>query len=176
MITLKNEKLDRKINVPTTMNDITPEILKKLTVNVTLPENRVLVALCWKVNFGDVFFNNKKQNNSAVVVPVCAKLNLSDDVKDSYKFLEVGKKVVLTRSALEMGVHVHIPNSASMQSIEKWASDATQAQFPGSKSISINVLPEGKFILIEFKIVNAADISGVIESDILPEDPFVVSE
>lgn len=176
MITLKNEKLDRKINVPTTMNDITPEILKKLTVNVTLPENRVLVALCWKVNFGDVFFNNKKQNNSAVVVPVCAKLNLSDDVKDSYKFLEVGKKVVLTRSALEMGVHVHIPNSASMQSIEKWASDATQAQFPGSKSISINVLPEGKFILIEFKIVSAADISGVIESDILPEDPFVVSE
>lgn len=176
MITLTNEKLDRKINVPTTMNDITPEILKKLTVNVTLPENRVLVALCWKVNFGDVFFNNKKQNNSAVVVPICAKLNLSDDVKDSYKFLEVGKKVVLTRSALEMGVHVHIPNSASMQSIEKWATDATQAQFPGSKSISINVLPEGKFILIEFKIVSAADISGVIESDILPEDPFVVSE
>ena len=176
MITLKNEKLDRKINVPTTMNDITPEILKKLTVNVTLPENRVLVALCWKVNFGDVFFNNKKQNNSAIVVPVCAKLNLSNDVKDSYKFLEVGKKVVLTRSALEMGVHVHIPNSASMQSIEKWATDATQAQFPGSKSISINVLPEGKFILIEFKIVSAADISGVIESDILPEDPFVVSE
>jgi hypothetical protein len=176
MITLTNEKLDRKINVPTTMNDITPEILKKLTVNVTLPENRVLVALCWKVNFGDVFFNNKNKNNSAVVVPICAKLNLSDDVKDSYKFLEVGKKVVLTRSALEMGVHVHIPNSASMQSIEKWATDATQAQFPGSKSISINVLPEGKFILIEFKIVSAADISGVIESDILPEDPFVVSE
>ena len=75
-----------------------------------------------------------------------------------------------------MGVHVHIPNSASMQNIEKWAQDATQAQYPGSKSININVLPKGQFILVEFKVVALTNINGVIESDILPEDPFTVNE
>ena len=176
MITLTNDKLNRKINVPTTMDDITPEVLNKLAVNVTLPEHYALVALCWKVNFGDVFFNNKKQNTNALVIPICAKFNLGKDSEESYKWLAVGKKVILTRSAIEMGVHVHIPNSASMSSIEKWAQDATQAQFPGSKSININVLPKGQFILVEFKVVALNSINGVIESDILPEDPFAINE
>lgn len=172
MITLKHEGYDKVLNVPDSLNDITPEVLTKLATNVVLPEHRVLVALCWKVNFADIFFSKKDNNKSAMVIPLCAKFNLSEDTKESYKWLEVGKKVILTRSAIEMGVHVHIPNSVSMQSISAWAEGATKVEFPNSKSININVLPNGQFMLIEFKVVSVTDISGVIESDVLPEDPF----
>ena len=171
MITLKHEGYDKVLNVPDSLNDITPEVLTKLAANVTLPKYRALVALCWKLNFADILFT-KKDNKSAMVVPLCAKVNLEEDIKDEYKWLEVGKKLILTRSAIEMGVHVHIPNSVSMQSISKWAEEATAVVNPKSKGISINVLPNGQFMLIEFKVVPIGEISGVIESDVLPEDPF----
>ena len=172
MITLKNENYDKVLNVPDSLNDITPEVLTKLAANVVLPEHRALIALCWKVNFADVLFSKKNNNASAIVVPLCAKVNLSEDTKDNYKWLNVGKKVILTRSAIEMGVHVHIPNSVSLQAISAWAEGATKAQFPNSKGLNINVLPTGQFMLIEFKVVPVANIDGVIESDVLPEDPF----
>lgn len=172
MITLKHEGYDKVLNVPDSLNDITPEVLTKLAANVTLPKYKALVALCWKINFADILFTKKDSNKSALVVPLCAKVNISDDVKEDYKWLEIGKKVILTRSAIEMGVHVHIPNSVSMQSISKWAEEATAVVNPKSKGISINVLPNGQFMLIEFKVVSITDISGVIESDVLPEDPF----
>ena len=172
MITLKHEGYDKVLNVPDSLNDITPEVLTKLAANVTLPKYKALVALCWKLNFADILFAKKDNNKSALVVPLCAKVNIGDDVEEDYKWLEIGKKVILTRSAIEMGVHVHIPNSVSMQSISKWAEEATAVVNPKSKGISINVLPNGQFMLIEFKVVSITDINGVIESDVLPEDPF----
>ena len=114
MITLKHEGYDKVLNVPDSLNDITPEVLTKLAANITLPKYRALVALCCKLNFADILFSKKDNNKSAMVIPLCAKVNLGDDIKDEYKWLEVGKKVILTRSAIEMGVHVHIPNSVSM--------------------------------------------------------------
>lgn len=172
MITLQHEGYDKVLNVPDSLNDITPEVLTKLTANVTLPKYRALIALCWKINFADILFTKKDNNKSAIVVPLCAKLNLGDDVKDDYKFLEVGKKVILTRSAIEMGVHVHIPSSVSMQSISSWAEGATKVEYPKANGINIKVLPTGQFMLIEFKVVPISNIDGVIESDVLPEDPF----
>ena len=176
MITLKNENYDKVLNVPDSLNDITPEVLTKLAANVVLPEHRALIALCWKVNFADVLFSKKNNNASAIVVPLCAKVNLSEDTKDNYKWLNVGKKVILTRSAIEMGVHVHIPNAASMNSISDWAREVENAKNPGKNVVNINTLPTGEFILIEFKVVNVGDISGVITSDVLEKDPFAVNE
>lgn len=172
MITLKHEGYDKVLNVPDSLNDITPEVLIKLAANVTLPKYRALVALCWKLKFADVLFTKKDNNQSAMVIPLCAKVNLGDDIKDEYKWLEVGKKVILTRSAIEMGVHVHIPNSVSMQSISAWAEGATKVEYPKANGINIKVLPNGQFMLIEFKVVPVSNIDGVIESDVLPEDPF----
>lgn len=171
MITLKHEGYDKVLNVPDSVNDITPEVLTKLAANVTLPEYRVLVALCWKLSFADVLFS-KKDNKSALVVPLCAKFNLGDDANGKYRWLDIGKKLILTRSAIEMGVHVHIPNSVSMQSISAWAEGATKANSNKANGININVLPKGQFMLIEFKVIPLSDIDGVIESDVLPEDPF----
>lgn len=172
MITLQHEGYDKVLNVPDSLNDITPEVLTKLAANVTLPKYKALIALCWKLNFADILFAKKDNNKSALVIPLCAKVNIGDDVKEDYEWLEIGKKVILTRSAIEMGVHVHIPNSVSMQNISKWAEGATAVVNPKSKGISINVLPNGQFMLIEFKVVSITDINGVIESDVLPEDPF----
>lgn len=172
MITLKHEGYDKVLNVPDSVNDITPEVLTKLAANVTLPEYRVLVALCWKLSFADILFSKKNNNASALVVPLCAKINLGDDVTDKYKWLEVGKKLILTRSTIEMGVHVHIPNSVSMQSISAWAEGATKADSNKASGININVLPKGQFMLIEFKVIPLSDVDGVVEADVLPEDPF----
>lgn len=172
MITLKNEKVSRVINVPTLIDDITPEILKKLSANITLPKYKVLIALCWKVNFSDLFFA-KKNNKETQVVPLCAKTNIDKKDIEDFEWLKVGKKVIISRSGIEMGVHIHIPNAASMQSISNWAEEVSRAENPNTKTININALPKGQFILIEFKLVNLSDINGVIESDILSEDPFI---
>lgn len=177
MITLKHEKVERVINVPTTINEITPEVLESLAKNVILSKYNVLVALCWKVGFADVFFNKGKDaSKNAQVIPLIAKINIPDDAKKDYEWLTVGKKAILTRSAIEMGVHVHIPNSASMNSISTWLNDATVADNPLAKAINIQLLPKGQFILIEFKVITLSEINGIIESDVLEKDPFIVNE
>lgn len=176
MITLKNNKISKVIQVPTSVNDITQEVLEKLTKNIVLPQYRALIALCWKVSFGEVFFNQKSKDKQAQVVPFCAKINVPKEDKDKYDWLNVGKKVIISRSGIEMGVHVHIPNAASMQSISKWAEDVSKAENPTAKGININLLPQGQFILIEFKVVSLTDITGVIESDVLDDDPFLINE
>lgn len=177
MITLKNELVKKVINVPTSVNEITPEVLNDLTSNIVLSKYRALVALCWKVSFADIFFNKKQNNNkSAVVIPLLAKLNVPEDEAKSYEHLKQGQKLILTRSAIEMGVHVHIPNAASMNSISDWAREVENAKNPGKNVVNINTLPTGEFILIEFKVVNVGDISGVITSDVLEKDPFAVNE
>ena len=171
MITLANDKVKEKINVPTSIADITPEVLTKLSENIVLPKYYVLVALCWDVHFADVFFNAKK-NKEAKVIPLCAKANVDEE----YNWLTVGKKLILSRSGIEMGVHVSIPNAASMNSISRWAEAVAKAENPNAKGININTLPNGKFILVEFKVVGVNNINGCIESDVLTEDPFAVNE
>lgn len=177
MITLKHEKVKKVINVPTTVNEITPDVLDKLSSNIVLSKYHALVALCWKVSFADIFFTKGKQNNKgAQVIPLLAKANVPEENVKEYEWLKVGQKLILTRSAIEMGVHVHVPNAASINSISAWASEVEQVERPGSKAISINVLPTGEYILVEFKVVNLGDISGVITSDTLEEDPFLINE
>ena len=176
MITLKHENVERVINVPTSINEITPEVLKKLASNVYVAKYHTLVALCWHVGFGEIFFNQSKKDKGAKVIPLLAKMNIPENETSDYKWLEVGKKLILSRSALEMGVHIHIPNAASMQSIQEWAESVEKIERPGAKGMSINTLPQGKFILIEFKVVPISQISGVINGDNLPIDPFLVNE
>ena len=171
MITLANDNVKEKINVPTSIADITPEVLTKLAENITIPKHYVLVALCWEVSFADVFFNVKK-NKEAKVVPLCAKANVDNE----YSWVSVGKKLILSRSGIEMGVHVSIPNAASMNNISRWAEKVAKAEDPKAKGISATTLPAGKFILIEFKVVALNLITGCVESDILSDDPFVVNE
>ena len=175
MITLKNDKVAKVINVPTTVNEVTPEVLEKLSANIYVAKYYSLVALCWNVSFADIFFNQKSKEKAAQVIPLLAKMNVPDAEKDDYKWLEVGKKLVLSRSAIEMGVHIHVPNAASMQSIQNWAEEVDKVERPTAKGLSINTLPQGKFILIEFKVIPVSQISGVINGDSLPEDPFLVN-
>lgn len=176
MITLKHENVEKVINVPTSINEITPEVLEQLSANIYVAKYYALVALCWHVGFGEIFFNQNKKDKSAKVTPLLAKLNVPEAEQSDYKWLEVGKKLILSRSALEMGVHVHIPNAASMQSIQDWAEKVEQLERPGAKGMSINTLPQGKFVLVEFKVVPLSQVSGVINEDNLPVDPFLVNE
>lgn len=177
MITLQNEKVKKVINVPTTVNEITPDVLDKLTSNIIISEYHALVALCWKVTFADIFFNQKRNDNKgAQVIPLLAKAAIPEKESDKYNWLNKGQKLILTRSAIEMGVHVHVPNAANINSISNWANAVEEAEHPGNKGRNINTLPKGEFILIEFKVVNLSDISGVITSDVLDEDPFLVNE
>ncbi len=177
MVTLKHEKVKKVINVPTTVNEITPDVLEKLTSNITISKYHALVALCWKVSFADIFFNKGKDNGrGAQVIPLLAQAAIPEDSADEYKWLVKGKKLILTRSAIEMGTHVHVPNAASINSINAWAQAVAEAEHPGAKGININTLPKGEFILVEFKVVNLNDISGIIDGDKLADDPFLVDE
>lgn len=176
MITLKNENVSKVINVPTNINEVTPEVLKKLSSNIVLPEYYTLVALCWEVSFATIFFNKKNDNKGAKVIPLLAMKNVPEKENDKYNYLEIGKKLILSRSAIEMGVHIHIPNAASMNSIAAWMESVEKAKNPNYKGININTVPSGNFILIEFKVIPISQICGIINNDIIDDDPFLVNE
>lgn len=169
MIELKHAGVSKVINVPTSVNDITADVLEKLSANIVIPEHYVLIALCWKVSFGTIFFNKTKQKEAQVIC-LAAKANEPDP---KYDWIKVGKKLIISRSGIEMGVHVHIPHAASINSIAAWADEATRAENPNAKGMNLNILPSGDFVLVEFKVIPVNNITGCIEKDILDDDPFL---
>jgi len=172
MIILKNEKVDRVVNIPTKLDEITPEVLTNLTKFIVLPKHYALVALCWKINFRDVIFNSKKQKESRVI-PLIAKVNADEE----YKFLEIGKKAILSRSAIEMGVHVHIPHAATLESINNWFIDVAKVYDNKAVSARIQDVPIGEFYLVEFKVIGVSQIAGIITDDTHSNDNyFLVNE
>ena len=173
MITLKNEKVDRIINIPTKLNEITPEVLTDLTKFIVLPKHYALIALCWKLNFRDVMFASKKQKESRVI-PLIAKVN---EEEKGYEFLEVGKKAILSRSAIEVGVHVHIPHAATLESINDWFIDVAKAYDNKAVSARVQDIPTGEFYLVEFKVLGVSQISGVVTEDTNSKDNyFLINE
>lgn len=181
MITIKSEKKHYGINFPTSLNEIKPEDLNAITKNVTLPKNYCIIALCYKTkvfDFCTMIDNNK--NVEISVVPLIAKINKEDSEK--YR-INVGDKVTISRSSLEMGDHIKLPTMISSDNVRKYFKDdpdlkkaiiTKNSSLIIDKDINKQLLGTNSpnIIIMEFKIVPINDIRATmpVECDIY--DPY----
>lgn len=177
MIQIKSEKKSYGINFPTSVDELTADVLTSITEQVKLPKHYCIVALCFKTRLFDfVVAMNSKKEHSISVVPVLAKISEEDSVETN---AVVSDKVIVSRSALEMGSHLNLPVMISTDNARNYlASDEalTKSIITRSNPIFKDLAKRDNIIVLEFKIIPVSDIKATVPLNANGIDPFVVRD
>lgn len=184
MITIKSKKKNYGINFPTSVSEITPDVLKTITENVKLPKHYCIVALAFETKVFDFCAAISSNKNTNVgVTPILAKIS-DEDSKDVNAL--VGDKIIMERSCLERGVHLNLKTSiSSIAARNYFNSDPDLAKAILMKNTegiiidhnlnkSLQSSNSPKIIVLEFKICPVNDIAAAIPDTPNPYDPFIV--
>ena len=177
MITIKSEKKSYGINFPTSVNELTPDVLNTVTKQVKLPKHYCMVALCFKTTLFDfVVAMNSKKEQAVGIIPLLAKINEEDKVDAN---ANVSDRVILSRSALEMATHISLPVLISTDNARKYfASDneLTKSIINRKNPIFLDMTKKDNIIVVEFKILPVSDIKATVPLDAKGIDPFCVTD
>ena len=175
MITIKSEKKSYGINFPTSVNELTPEVLNEITKQVKLPKHYCVIALCFRTRLFDfVVAMNSKKEQAVSIVPLLAKINEEDKVDAN---ANISDRVILSRSALEMGTHLSLPVIISTDNAQRYFSSdeqLTKSIITRRNPIFTDMTKKDNIIVLEFKIIPVSDIKATIPLDGKGYDPFYV--
>lgn len=173
MITIKSEKKSYGINFPASVNELTPEIFDEITKQVKLPKHYCIVALCFKTRLFDfVVAMNSKKEQAVAVIPLLAKINEEDKADVN---ANVSDRVILSRSALEMGTHISLPVVISTDNARNYFSsdeELTKSIISRRNPIFTDMTKKDNIIVLEFKIIPVSDIKATVPVDGKGCDPF----
>ena len=171
MITLESSKATFAINVPTNRKEINSDVLKTLTEHINLSKNYAVVALVHRVKLWDLAATANVQARNkdvpASVVVLLAKVN--GELPG-----EVGDKVCISKTDLEMGLHISGISHISVDSVRTYiASDAALIK----SVVDRTAFADTEYIyLLEFKIVGFNSIKAIIDAEAsgVNDGPFVI--
>ena len=185
MINIKSNKMSYGIKFPTSIDELTPELLNTITEGVRLPKHYCIVALAFNTKLFDfcTAMNSNKETNVGVT-PILAKI-YEEDSKEINAV--VGDKIIVYRTSLERGVHLNLKTSISSNSAKQYLNkdvDLVKAIITKNDSVVIDKninkqLLAGQspnIIVLEFKIIPVTDISAAIPMNYNPIDPFIYTE
>lgn len=163
MYDLTNKKANFSIAVPESLNEITPEVLEKLTKDIKLPKYYCLVALAYQTTSFDLAFLGKNSKPQTIkVLPILAKI--TDTFKEDFK---VGDGLVINKSDIELATHCPINTKANVsRMIDFINSDSELAKKCTTREIVFDAVG------LEFKIVPESAIKGAFKVGYKLDDPF----
>lgn len=171
MIKVESKIADYAINVPTKREEITPEALGALLKDVKLAKYYCVVAMIYK----DTLFGVMNRTNEVVtVIPVLAKISDDDESSTGGR---IGAHLIIDRTSLERGNHLHIKNNIiSPSKISEYIrNDRGLAQSIGNGTFGQNRghKMNTPVYMLEFKIIPINDIKAMLVDNIVNEDnPF----
>lgn len=170
MLEIKSEKVSYGIKFPTSLEEITGDVLKEVTNGVKLPNHYCIVALCFTTKLFDFVnsINYSKETNLSVT-PLLA--NVANGCEEELN-ANIGDKLIIDRSSLERGIHLNLPISIS--------SGNASAYFKKDTNL-IKRVQSGEFnkdsyspkiIILEFKIIPIVDVKAAIPVGHITNDIF----
>ena len=182
MIKLTNNVSTNKIAyIPTKLNEISADFLKTITKTINLNNYQCLVALVTKTKLFDfaAYIGNPNTNREFSVTPILAKINNVADLPIS---VEVGDKIITSRSEIERGIHISVPTmcsstrlSAFIQEDKELFKKLLTGQLMDEEGVNI---AQKTIYIVEFKIlpvnalyaaVNASFTKYVTTNDMFQE-------
>lgn len=160
-----------EFNFPSTFDEITKEVLIKLTSHVRIPANKVIVCIIGNYDLFELATSIKGKKSADVsVVPLIAKADTKWLTDNGF---DLGDMIVTTDSGIQNSVHLHINSGASYNSLismlsnEEMRMAAVGRRLKDSDGNSIE-----RINCIEFKVMNTFDIVGAISMESTLDDPF----
>lgn len=173
MIKLRNESIE--ISVPTKLEEITKEKLNKLFEVINLPDNYCIVAILQKVKLSQfaMMTVSKAKETLVYTIPIVGKLSENNNYAGK---INIGDKVIITRSSLEIGTTVSMSTAISSGNLNEFLNDNESIR---QKCFRKEVKDEDGndnvwIYLMEAKIVPVCDIRGTIPQDTKFTDPFKI--
>ena len=176
MLIIKSKHCEFGVSFPTSVEDITPEILKSVTDHVKLPKHYCVIGMCFRTSlFEFVTTVSKSKGADIPVVNILAKADSEDIVKYNWN---IGDRLIVDRSSIERGHHLSIPiaiNSVNAATYLNNDEELRKSIVNGSYLKERGIKKGNDIIyLLEFKIVPLNDIVAAIPRETKGQDPFKV--
>ena len=175
--TVKNQI---EVNLPTSISELTNEYLLNVTKEINISEDRTLIALVSVSTLDTLAFDStsKKRNGATVaVIPIFVKSGNTDS--DFIKSIKVGDKLVLSRTAIELGDHIRVTNNKiTCSNIMEYINeddDLRKSLITKSFFVNNNIIGNPRVYMVDFKLVGNCDIHGAYVEPEDYENPFVNS-
>lgn len=183
MIEIKSKKKNYGIRIPSSIGEITPEVLNTLVKGVKLPKHYCIVALCFDTKLFDFMtFINAKKPSTVAVSPLLAAI--SDEDSELIN-ANIGDKLILNRTAIELGTQVNIKTMAAYNNIAEYINsdpelikaiydkDENVIKVDNNLNKGLMIAKSPRIIVLEFKIIAVNDIRGAVDVNHIVTDPFI---
>lgn len=172
MISLQNPKGGYVINVPTSKADLDFNSIKDVIANVIPSKHYAVIALCQSFKpFNLAMLANGKDTD----VKVSTYFIKANEDESQFK-ASVGDKVIVSRSDLELSVHLNVNFSLSANTITKVVEDSKELRDELRNGMyDQNGMLVEEIIAVEFKLIPVNAIKAVISNDIPKIDKFIKS-
>ena len=194
MYYLKSDKADYGINLLTSIDELTPELLNELTKEITLSKHYAIVCIAYRTSLFDMSstIGGGKRPEMINVIPLIAKVNTDDTNSPVKGETMIGQSPIIAPTALERGYQVYIPSVATANQVFKYIANDNdlrtklfQKKYDGNvKYLGLyNAQPEmiiednkTKVIILDFKIVPMTDIVGYSPVNYTIEDFALIKD
>ena len=183
MIEIKSKKKNYGIRIPSSIGEITPEVLNTLVKGVKLPKHYCIVALCFDTKLFDFMTSiNAKKPSTVAVSPLLAAI--SDEDSELIN-ANIGDKLILNRTAIELGTQVNIKTMAAYNNIAEYINsdpelikaiydkDENVIKVGNNLNKGLMIAKSPRIIVLEFKIIAVNDIRGAVDVNHIVTDPFI---
>ena len=172
MVTLKNEKGNYSITLPTSLNEVNMADILKLVENVQLNEHYSIIALMQKFTPMNLALLGGRSDKEAVVsvTPIFIR---SNDPNNKIK-ANLGDKVISSRSDFERAIHLPMKSGISYSTVLQTMEDNPNIRTALRKDLMDDKgNPVTSILCAEFKIVPLTSIYAIIDKSIKIEDNFI---
>lgn len=161
-INVKGKLGEYVLNLPTSLEEITPKYLNDVTKHVKVAPNYVLIGMVYADKLSYLVNANKKsQNVNIKCIPLFIKNG--ECTQDFINSLECGDKIIIAGSDMAMGHHVTSPtNKITVNNVVTLLSQDNEVL----KNLWGD---DNTYYFVEFKLVPASAIHGAVDNAIQPE-------
>lgn len=154
-----------KLHLPTSIYEITPEVLTDATKHITVAPNYSLVALVYST-FLSMAMNEKKAANAKIsVVPFFVKCGDTDS--SFINHIEDGNKLIIAPSNIALGIHIN--NSFNELSLNRICNICCQDAEFLKKVFAYN----HAYYFVDYKLIPNCNINGVIKNNVIHANRFI---
>lgn len=182
MLEIKSDLKDYSINFPTSLLELTPEVLASVVAGIKVPQYHAIIALAYSMPLFQIAIDiRNKKEGAASVIPIMASGDINDLTKVN---CQVGDRIVTDRSSLERGTHINVPIMIGSKNASNYISGDNKlisALINGDETKDYLDKPvwnemikrkKESIIMLDFKIIPLVDIKASMAINHRVIDPF----
>lgn len=159
------------LNLPTSMEEITPEYLHEVTKGIKIADDYSIIAVCYREQIGRLISavsrKENRINSTTMVIPLFVDCGITES--QFIKNIKCNEKVVITPSQLALSIHLTCPkNGITISNITKVCEGDVELY---KKAMTLTEV----CYFIDFKLVPNCDIlANYKEINDHYDNPFVI--